>query len=111
MLSKAVTCLQLPSNEIQVLLALVCLDDSGQKGCTHEEKDLDVSTVGDCNANILACARSKDFAPEAFRLAKEMLDSHWDVFGNLNTGDIPHRDLANSGENSRRSTKRSMDSC
>lgn len=41
-----------------------------------------VPTVGAYNAIILVCARSKDFVPEAFRLAKEMLDSHRDAFGN-----------------------------
>ena len=39
-------------------------------------------TIGAYNAIILACARSKKFSSEAFRLAKEMLDAHRDAFGN-----------------------------
>ncbi|KAJ6630104.1 hypothetical protein B0H10DRAFT_2208233 [Mycena sp. CBHHK59/15] len=40
-------------------------------------------TVGSYNAVILACARSgrKMYVNEAFRLAKEMLDSHRDAYG------------------------------
>ena len=39
-------------------------------------------SLGAYNAIILACARSKSYATEAFRLVKEMLDAHRDAFGN-----------------------------
>ncbi|THH06590.1 hypothetical protein EW145_g3981 [Phellinidium pouzarii] len=38
-------------------------------------------SVGAYNAIIMACARSKAYTNEAFRLAREMLDSHRDAFG------------------------------
>ncbi|TDL26915.1 hypothetical protein BD410DRAFT_763106 [Rickenella mellea] len=38
-------------------------------------------TVGAYNAIILVCARSKRFAMDAFRMAKEMMDSRRDAFG------------------------------
>ncbi|KAF8576989.1 hypothetical protein K439DRAFT_1418570 [Ramaria rubella] len=37
------------------------------------------------NAVILTCARTKKFALEAFRLAREMLNSHRDAYGNTPT--------------------------
>lgn len=39
-------------------------------------------SVGTYDAIILACARTRSHANEAFRLAREMLDSHRDAFGN-----------------------------
>lgn len=43
--------------------------------------DGSIPGVGAYNAVILACARSKKYAHEAFRLVKEMLDAHRDAFG------------------------------
>ncbi|EJD05047.1 uncharacterized protein FOMMEDRAFT_105285 [Fomitiporia mediterranea MF3/22] len=37
--------------------------------------------VGAYNAVILACARVKEYAADAFRLAREMLDGHRDAYG------------------------------
>lgn len=39
-------------------------------------------SIGTYDAIILACARTRSHSSDAFRLAREMLDSHRDAFGN-----------------------------
>ena len=84
-----------PDQLLYSIMIRACASPISTKYSSEPERALDLwreltidhkimPSVGSYNAVILACARSgtKTYVNEAFRLAKQMLDSHRDAFGN-----------------------------
>lgn len=84
----------IPDILLYTLMIRACASPVTSRYSSEPEKALDlwtemtvdqniVPTVGAYNAIILACARSgtKTYVNEAFRLARQMLDSHRDAYG------------------------------
>ena len=83
-----------PDQLLYSIMIRACASPISTKYSSEPERALDLwkemtvdqkimPSVGSYNAVILACARSgtKAYVNEAFRLAKQMLDSHRDAFG------------------------------